>query len=113
MRKRGHHQFNADSSSSNSSEDEFIHMPQFDLDEHQDENVHSPTNGSSGKHAMNQQTPKRLKMSISKEEEKSNECYSEMSNDKEDSIADESALRENSEEKSQNIMMHRGATNHS
>jgi hypothetical protein len=52
-------------------------------------------------------------MSISKEEEKSNECYSEMSNDKEDSIADESALRENSEEKSQNIMMHRGATNHS
>jgi hypothetical protein len=52
-------------------------------------------------------------MSISKEEEKSNECYSEMSNDKEDSIADESALRENSEEKSHNIMMHRGVTNHS
>ena len=114
MRKRGHHQFNGDSSSSISSEDEFIQMPQFELDDHQDENnLNSPTNGSSGKHGLNQQTPKRLKMSISKEEDKSNECFSELSNEKEDSIADESALRENSEEKPHNLIMHRGVTNHS
>ncbi len=45
-------------------------------------------------------------MSNSKEEEKSNECYSEISNDKEDSIADEQALRENSEEKINFGIMH-------
>jgi hypothetical protein len=51
-------------------------------------------------------------MSNSKEEEKSNECYSETSNEKEDSIADESTLRENSEEKINYGMMQQiGKTN--
>jgi hypothetical protein len=55
-----------------------------------------------------------LKISNSKEEEKSNECYSETSNEKEDSIADESTLRENSEEKINYGMMQQiGKTNQS